>query len=113
MNEQLSLFEMLDSESKAHGDFRNMEEQELVGLIGDSLGITFIYDPRLDTWIFNRNKLKMTCRLSHYSCDGVNFKEGDPFISCGYDYKTSGGGYPCDSIDEAVRRLTNVLETYG
>ena len=106
MTEQLSIFDFL-------GEFATMPEEEMVQRVGQKLGIKFTQEvlPK-GTWRaepeyeYKRKGLKLTVG---YLVD----VKGKTFISVGYSKGTSGGGSPCDSIDEATRYFEEILERYG
>lgn len=56
-------------------------------------------------------KNKLTLDESHY--DTEDERDGQRFIGCGYSFENqSGGGAPCDTIDEAVIYFRKRIENY-
>ncbi len=95
VNEQLSIFDYIDSE---YPDIHDINEEDMVKIIGREIGASFTYDTRLGEWFARIGKLKLTLEYSYY-----NLKDNhDLFISCGYSYRTSGGGAPRDTIQDAI-----------
>ena len=106
VNEQLSIFDYIESE---HPDIHDINEEDMVEIIWREIGVSFTYDTRLGEWFTRIGKLKLTLEYSHYNL----LDNHDLFISCGYSYRTSGGGRPCDTIREAVEWFKKKREEYN
>ncbi len=50
---------------------------------------------------------EIECHFSNY------IRDNSRFVSVGYSFGDSGGGMPCDSIDEVVENLEEVYKRYG
>ena len=104
MNGQISIFDWMPPEQPS---FDDVQEPEAVRLIGDALGLTFRYDKRFQEWAAKAGKLKMHIDgFSHY--DGV--RENRRFLGVGWERGTSGGGCPCESIQEAISYFRKVKQ---
>lgn len=100
---QLSIFDLVQPD---YPDFRTMAEEEIVQYIGNVVGLRFVYNSYLEQWEAKRGKGTFSIHLSHYK--GMN--NNDLFISCGYHNSTSGWGCPCDSMEEAIKRIRKVMD---
>lgn len=109
MQGQMSIWDFLGDEKTQEGFF-DLTDKEIAEVIGERLGVCFVYNNYLEHWEYKiKKKSRIDLSKSKYSLAGE--KNGQPFISAGWDYKsTEGGGCPCDSIDEAVNYLRNGIE---
>jgi hypothetical protein len=112
MELQLSMFDvkeqqtLFDVESPSSVGL-SMSEKEMVKLIGKEVGLNFIYVDDFWKW---RAKTKCCTFSLHYSnYNTLDERNGQRFISCGYDYKKDGQiggcGSPCDTIEKAIKFL--------
>jgi len=88
-------------------DWRTMSLKQIASYVGEQTGLTFIPDTRFhrafDSYIaYYRSTLFFTLGLSNYKTGDE--RDGQPFISVGYDNKKdlSGGGAPCDTLEEVI-----------
>ena len=104
MEGQLSIFDFLDDDP-AEMSLDDLPEEEMVKIVGNSIGVNFTY--RDDFWGYEAKYKKLKFEL-HYS----NYRLSDNtarFISAGYNYSKGGAGSPCDSIQEAVNFFRNAM----
>jgi len=90
--------------------FEGKTIEQIAADISMLVGISF--NPQIWGWKGENHK-EFIAKLSkkdylevsegHYST--MDEKNGQRFIGVGYSFGTSGGGAPCDSIDEAVNYL--------
>lgn len=108
MDGQMSIFDILPIGNTEAICIDATPEDEMVKLIGYALGIVFKYNGHLEQYEHVQRKLKLTVQYSNYDLEDNH----DRFISCGWDNsKThSGGGRPCDSMEEAVKYLRTVMK---
>ena len=103
MSYQMTIFDVLTEEAP---DWKEMSLKEIAAYISEKTGLTFIPDTRFhgefnEYIAYKTSKLFFTLGLDAYTTEERN---GQPFISVGYENKKdlSGGGSPCDSLDEAI-----------
>lgn len=98
---------------KDYGDINILSEQEAVERIGEALGLKFVYSSFFEEWIAKVGKLQLTAHYSHYATDDENV-DGALFLGVGWDNKkdNSGGGAPCDTLNDAIDKLKIVIERY-
>lgn len=106
---QMTIFDVLAPPS----ELDLLTEEEMVKIVIDRTGIPFVYqafdNPWTDyqgEWIAKVKKCKFSIHYSTYS------NTDQRFISVGYEFKTSGGGAPRDTIDEAVKYLLRIKNNY-
>lgn len=105
MYKQMSIYDWLQPEYPAISD---ITDTEAALIVGDAIGMTFKYSDLFEEWEAVRGMLKLSLEYSHYSLsDNQNL-----FLGVGYENKHdhSGGGRPCDSIDEAIRYFKGILQ---
>lgn len=90
---QFTLFDLMPTP-----DINDVTEEEAVKIVSDRLGIEFKYNAFFKHWEGRVGKLILELDYSHYNLSGNH----GLFLGVGYRYGTSGGGCPCDGIDEAV-----------
>lgn len=112
---QISLFEY-EAESTAYDriNINELPEAELVRMIGCAVGMNFTYRSERQEWTAKTKHMNMHVHYSHYTCRD---REGQKFISVGYDYRkdghVGGSGSPCDTIEEAIRALKTGIERWA
>lgn len=104
MEKQLTIFDLLSDERSLD----DMTEEEMAEEVGKRLGLTFQlfrYDANIHEYRAKYKDLLLTCEYDTY------YGTQTRFIGVGYDDKKekSGGGAPCDSIDEAVGWLKRLI----
>lgn len=95
MDGQMTLFDFLKPE---YPDINSITEAEAAEIVGDSIGKTFKYNSFFEQWEVRIGRLKLSLSFDNYNLDGNT----DRFIGVGYEKGTSGGGAPCDTIQQAV-----------
>jgi hypothetical protein len=110
---QLSLFDMMPTEN---GD--TLESKTIAQIAADiSMLVGVNFNPK--TWndgdvqyVAKLNKANiLTLTEDHYNTEDEH--NGKRFLGCGYDFEDkSGGGAPCDTIDEAVAYFRKRIEEY-
>ena len=95
---QLTIFDWL-TELNEYPDINDVTEAEAVKIVGEQIGVVFVYNQKYEYWCGKRGKLKLTMEYDHF-VPGVNNQ--DLFLGTGYSYGTSGGGSPCSGIEEAI-----------
>ena len=105
---QMTIFDFLPQTA----DFATMPEAEVMAVISERIGIRLLWDSHLEEWAAKVGKTKLTAEIGTYKCthDGTEMIAGHKFIGCGWGRSTSGGGSPCNSIDEAVEYLKAALK---
>ena len=109
MADQLTIWDLIEPESD---NLENMTSADMAKAVSKLTGIMFKpsgWDDEHEAFI---GKLKLTIHKSHYSCDTVHNKEGDAFVSCGWDLRTSGCGSPIDSIEGAAEFFRKAIERH-
>ena len=110
--EQLTIFDLMPSEP-----FEGKTLEQIAAEISVLLGVVFT--PKIWEWHDHQTveyiaKLGKKCELQldegFYST--TDERDGQRFIGAGFSFGTSGGGCPCDSIDEAVKYLRKRKEEY-
>ena len=111
---QLSLFDMMPAED---GD--TLEGKTISQIAADiSMLVGVNFNPK--TWsdgevqYVARLDKNSTLTLSEDHYDTEDESHGLRFLGCGYDFKNdnSGGGAPCDTIDDAVAYFRKRIEQY-
>ena len=102
---QMTIFDILEPDKPI--DWREMSLKQIASYISDRTGLNFIPDTRFrgefnEYIAYKTSHLFFTVGLSKYST--LDARNGQSFISVGYEDKRghSGGGGPCDSLDEAI-----------
>ena len=106
--------EMTDSGQMTIWDYLNgldnLPEDEMVRKVGEGSGLDFKPAELKGKWsdmLFYQAKDKGAVYEIHYSAYmGTSIR----FISVGWGYKASGGGAPCDSVEEAIKYLKRYKE---
>ncbi len=95
MKGQMTVWDFLEYKALA-----DMSEDEIVSEVSKRTGLNFKPDIKLsdgETWFqAKKGKTIYNIHISTYCDTDIRF------IGVGWDEKTSGGGSPADSIDEAV-----------
>lgn len=111
MEGQMSIFDFLEPEQ---ADFHKMTLADIADYIGEQLGVMFIYNNHLGQYECNiGKKYILSLELSTYWTN--DHRNGEKFISAGHQlFKGSytGGGCPCDSLEEAVEYLRKQLTRF-
>lgn len=102
---QMTIFDIIAPDKRK--DWRDMSLKEIASYISEQTGLNFIPDTRFhgdfhEYIAYKTNRLFFTIGLSKYNT--LDARNGQPFISVGFEDKKdhSGGGGPCDSLDEAI-----------
>lgn len=113
MSYQITVFDLLDTP-----EWTNMTLKQIAAYISSQTGLNFIPDTRwhgkYNEYIaYHTSKLFFTLGLDNY--DTFDERNGKPFISAGYESKkdNSGGGSPCDTLEEAIEYFRHKLERCG
>lgn len=111
MKGQISIFEWMPEAvpEVTFPDINDIQEEEAVRIIGQQTGIAFIYSETFGLWIGKVGKLKLDLEYDHYILEDKK----DLFLSVGYSIGTSGGGSPCDSIEEALEYIRKTQKRYS
>lgn len=104
MSYQMTIFDVLKEQTP---DWRDMSLKQIAAYISEKTGLNFIPDTRFkgefnEYIAYKTSKLFFTLGLGNYNT--LDERNGVSFISVGYENKKdlSGGGAPCDSLDEAI-----------
>lgn len=104
--EQLSLF---DSEELP--DIGTVTEEQAAEIVGEQIGVKFSFNKFYEHWIAKMGKLELNLNYDSYAIGGKLF------LGVGYVHKEpedySGGGSPCDSIEEAVKYFKDKIRRYN
>lgn len=100
--EQLSIFDIMPM---SFPDINEIPEAEAARLVGSRIGVSFRYNERFRQWEGKRGKLRLSLNYDHYN----KLDSNALFLGVGYEFGTSGGGAPCDTIEQAVRYFENKL----
>ena len=100
--EQLSIFDLFPAKFQ---DINEITEAEAARLVGERIGLAFRYNDRFRQWEARRGKMKLSLEYDHYN----KMDSTALFLGVGYEFGTSGGGRPCDTIEQAVRYFENKL----
>jgi len=103
MYQQMTIFDFL---GPAYPDIKTITEAEAVRIVGDALGVRFVWSEFFQEWESVKGKVKLSLNYSHYNLTDNH----DLFLGAGYAYRTGGGGRPCDSIKEAIAYLERKVE---
>ena len=103
---QMTIFDFLQPDQSEYPDINTISEAEAVRIVGDALGVRFVWSEFFHTWQAVKRKVKLTLNYSHFNL----LDNHDLFLSAGYDYKTGGGGSPCRGIREAIAYLEKKVE---
>lgn len=98
MEGQISIFDWMPELLPKYPPITDITEEEAVQIVGDAIGVRFIWDSKFREYFGKVGKLKLTVRYGHYQLDDNH----DLFISIGWNCGTSGGGAPMGSIEEAI-----------
>lgn len=111
MKGQISIFDWMPEAVPAmtFPDIKDIHEAEAVRIVGEQTGVEFAYNESFRQWIGKAGKLKLDLEYDHYILEDKK----DLFLSVGYSIGTSGGGSPCDSIEEALEYIRNVKKRYS
>ncbi len=101
---QMTIFDFLAPPS-VYPDFRTMEREEVVALIGRECGFRFIWNEQYKEWQCRQSKPKRTVSVDFDEYKTMDDRRGKTFIGVGMTYSSHGWSGPCDTIDEAIKRL--------
>lgn len=116
---QLSLFDMMPADD---GD--TLEGKTIAQIAADIsmiVGVNFnpkTYEDKYERAIITEYVARLdknnTLSLSEDHYNTEDEENGKRFLGCGYDFKddNSGGGAPCDTIDDAVAYFRKRIEQY-
>lgn len=96
---QISLFDWMPQllNPTAYPDINTIPEAEAVRIVGEQIGVAFAYVDKFCRWQGKAGKMLLYMQYDNYNLPGHA-----RFLGVGYDCRTSGGGSPCDNIQEAV-----------
>ena len=110
MQTQMTIFDLLRQK-----DLDEMPEEDMVREVSSRIGIVFQwvayppskYNEGRGEWVAKYKGLRLTVGFD------TNV-DGEKYIGTGYDYpkEKSGGGAPCEDIDEAVDWFNRVISRY-
>lgn len=113
MSYQMTVFDLLDTP-----EWTNMTLKQIAAYISEQTGLNFIPDTRFhgefnEYIAYYTNKVFFTVGLGKY--ETYDERNGKPLIDVGYENKKdlSGGGAPCDSLEEAIEYFRFFLERFG
>lgn len=113
--QQMSIFEFLEADKPKDTieypdrPFEEISEEEMVSIISEATGLTFekkylefmnknIYETKL-------NKATIDVSYSRYSIDDKRM-----FISVNYNENLGGFGCPCDTFQDAIKRVNEGIK---
>lgn len=105
IEEQMSIFDFLPSSTP---DINDITEAEAVKLVGEQLGVKFIYNAFFEQWEAKKGRAKMGLTYDHFN--GVH--NNALFLGTHIDIGTAGAGAPCSGIDDAVKWFKTHLEKW-
>lgn len=103
---QMTIFDFLQPDQSEYPDINTISEAEAVRIVGDALGVEFVWSEFFQTWQAVKRKVKLTLDYDHFDL----IDNHDLFLNVGYDCKMGGGGAPCESIEEAIKYLKTRVE---
>ena len=110
MSYQMTIFDILNTP-----EWTEMTLKQIAAYIGEQTGLNFIPDTRFhgefnEYIAYHTSKMFFTVGLDNYETNDK--RNNQPFISVGYENKkdNSGGGAPCDSLEEAIEYFNRSLE---
>lgn len=106
MDGQMTIFDLMPLD---YPSIEDVTEEELAQIIGDALGVRFVYMEFFDNWQAKTKKMRLDFEISNYQLADNHNK----FIGCGYTLGTSGGGAPRDSVEDAIKWFKMILEREG
>ena len=98
VNGQMTIFDLMLPEQKPLDAYT---EDEMVQVVGNAVGIPFVFKDSLFGWEYSKGKVKYDIRFGNYSVG-----KKDRFIHVGWEDRRngySGCGCPVDSIDSAIQ----------
>lgn len=101
MAEQMNIFQLMTAP-----DINDCSEEEAVEIIGNRLGVKFIWNEFFDRWQGRKGKMELALRYSHFFPDVF---DGRLFLGADYWIEHGGGSCPCDSIDEATEYFEKAI----
>lgn len=107
---QISIFDWMPTaaELPEYPSIDDIQESEAVQIVADALGLNFIFDSKFREWLAKKRKLKLTVSYSRYNLPDNTRR----FLNVGYELGTSGGGRPCDTIQEAIDWFKRKMKEY-
>ena len=101
---QLSIFDYMKPK-----ELYDLSEAEMIKRLSERTGLNFIYVPL--RWTETKGEYKATVKKAEFTAGYDCYADSmTRFIAIEWAVFTSGGGSPCDSIDEAVERLKYYIE---
>ena len=101
---QMSIFDICMD----YPDINDIPEAEAVRIVGEAIGLRFVYNKRFRQWEAKRGRLKLSCEYGHYVIDDKRL-----FFGCGYQilkpYEGGGSG-PRESIQEVIDFFREAME---
>lgn len=103
---QMSIFDFI-----ATSEFDDMTEEEMVEQVSFATGLTFKkVEARewlgIDYYSCKIKRAEITICFDNYE----SHKNGAKFIGVDYNTSISGHGCPCDSMDEAIKKLRTYIQ---
>lgn len=98
---QMTIFDFIQPNQREYPDINTISEAEAIQIVGDALGVRFVWSESFHEWQAVKRKVKLTLNYDHFDL----IDNHDLFLSAGYDCKMGGGGAPCKSIEEAIKYL--------
>lgn len=102
---QMTIYEWLQP---AYPDINDIDEAEAVRLVGDALGVKFIWNDFFAQWIGKKGKLRMAMEYDHFVLDDNH----DLFLGVDYSFGTAGGASPTRGIKEAIEYFKDAMREY-
>lgn len=96
---QMSLFDFMIPDIPNDIDLNTLPEEEMVQIVGNAVGIQFIYDNEYGRYRAKIKNAVYDIGYSNYALEDNHSR----FISCGYNERLEGAGSPCNTIEEAVK----------
>lgn len=108
---QISIFDLVHEAPKAN-DLESLSESDMIKALSEATGLVFKPEKMSfsnHTWFICKpdKKTEYSVHLSRYSCPD---KEGQRIICVNYQYHLGGGGCPCESLEEAIKRLKRAMD---
>ena len=104
---QMTLFDWMSEQTP---DINNIPESEAARIVGERIGVQFVYNSHLEEWRAKVGKMNLFLRYGNFS-KGIN--GGRLSLGAGWILRTSGGSAPFSGIDEAVEYLKSRIANMG
>lgn len=111
MNGQMTLFDWMPTACVQfeYPDINDISEAEAVQMVGNAIGLTFVYNDFFEQWQAKKEKMKLRLKYDHFCLDDNQYL----FLATYYQYGTRGGGSPCSGIEGAIKYFRGIFDKYS